>query len=55
MENFWLSDGRQPSPVNHGSSSPETLLEDAARVCKDYMARNPGEVRFTMVALAASE
>lgn len=48
-------DGRQLSPINHGSSSPEALLEDAARVCKDYMARNPGEVRFTMVALAASE
>ncbi|EFN89422.1 ubiquitin carboxyl-terminal hydrolase isozyme L3 [Harpegnathos saltator] len=48
-------DGRKPSPINHGSTSPETLLEDAARVCKDYMARDPEEVRFTVVALAANE
>lgn len=48
-------DGRKPSPINHGSTQPETLLEDAARICKDYMARDPEEVRFTVVALAANE
>ncbi|XP_014476264.1 PREDICTED: ubiquitin carboxyl-terminal hydrolase isozyme L3 [Dinoponera quadriceps] len=48
-------DGRKPIPINHGSTSLETLLEDAARVCKDYMARDPEEVRFTVVALAATE
>lgn len=48
-------DGRKPSPISHGSTSPETLLEDAARICKDYMARDPEEVRFTVVALAATE
>ncbi|XP_032691201.1 ubiquitin carboxyl-terminal hydrolase isozyme L3 [Odontomachus brunneus] len=48
-------DGRKPSSINHGSTSSETLLEDAARICKDYMARDPEEVRFTVVALAANE
>ncbi|XP_012253338.1 ubiquitin carboxyl-terminal hydrolase isozyme L3 [Athalia rosae] len=48
-------DGRQSIPINHGPSSPETFLEDAARACREYMARDPEEVRFTIVALAANE
>ncbi|XP_015602540.1 ubiquitin carboxyl-terminal hydrolase isozyme L3 isoform X2 [Cephus cinctus] len=48
-------DGRKPFPVNHGPSTPETFLEDAARVCRDYMSRDPDEMRFTMVALAATD
>lgn len=48
-------DGRKPAPINHGSTTPETLLDDAARVCKEYMERDPNEVRFTVVALAANE
>ncbi|KAK2589258.1 hypothetical protein KPH14_007818 [Odynerus spinipes] len=48
-------DGRKPAPVDHGSTTGETLLEDAARVCKEYMARDPSEMRFTVVALAASD
>ncbi|KAH9124254.1 hypothetical protein LEN26_008434 [Aphanomyces euteiches] len=45
-------DGRKQFPINHGPSSPETLLEDACRVIKEFMARDEGEVRFTIVALA---
>ncbi|OXU24718.1 hypothetical protein TSAR_008378 [Trichomalopsis sarcophagae] len=48
-------DGRKPYPINHGSSNSETFLEDAARICREYMNREPGEVRFTMMALAAAE
>lgn len=48
-------DGRKPAPINHGSTSAETLLEDAARVCKEYMSRDPEEMRFTVVALAATD
>ncbi|KOC67448.1 Ubiquitin carboxyl-terminal hydrolase [Habropoda laboriosa] len=47
-------DGRKSAPINHGSTSPETLLEDAARVCKEYMARDPEEMCFTVLALANS-
>ncbi|KAL6261569.1 hypothetical protein P5V15_006655 [Pogonomyrmex californicus] len=47
-------DGRKSAPINHGSTMPETLLDDAARVCKEYMERDPNEVRFTVVALAAT-
>ncbi|XP_018369922.1 PREDICTED: ubiquitin carboxyl-terminal hydrolase isozyme L3-like [Trachymyrmex cornetzi] len=48
-------DGRKCAPINHGSTTPETLLDDAARVCKEYMEHDPNEVRFTVVALAANE
>ncbi|TGZ49561.1 ubiquitin carboxyl-terminal hydrolase isozyme L3-like [Temnothorax longispinosus] len=34
-------DGRKPAPINHGSTTPEALLDDAARVCKEYMERDP--------------
>eukprot|EP00608_Synchroma_pusillum_P009638 CAMPEP_0198419202 /NCGR_PEP_ID=MMETSP1452-20131203/46_1 /TAXON_ID=1181717 /ORGANISM="Synchroma pusillum, Strain CCMP3072" /LENGTH=254 /DNA_ID=CAMNT_0044139325 /DNA_START=48 /DNA_END=812 /DNA_ORIENTATION=- len=47
-------DGRKASPICHGPSSPETLLEDACRVVQTFMARDPSEMRFTIVALAAA-
>ncbi|XP_058790609.1 ubiquitin carboxyl-terminal hydrolase isozyme L3 isoform X1 [Phymastichus coffea] len=50
-----ISDGRKPYPINHGPSNTETFLEDAARVCKEYMSRDPEEVGFTIMALAALE
>ncbi|XP_072945112.1 ubiquitin carboxyl-terminal hydrolase [Epargyreus clarus] len=48
-------DGRKAFPINHGPTTPDTLLEDAAKVCKEFMARDPNEVRFTVVALVESE
>ncbi|XP_028035042.1 ubiquitin carboxyl-terminal hydrolase [Bombyx mandarina] len=48
-------DGRKAFPVNHGPTSQETLLEDAAKICKEFMARDPNEVRFTVIALVASD
>ena len=48
-------DGRKKGPVNHGPSSPETLLRDACNVIKQFIERDPGEYRFTIVALAPTE
>lgn len=48
-------DGRKDTPVNHGASSEDTFLEDAVAVIRAFMARDPEEVRFTMVALAPPE
>ncbi|KAF0297357.1 Ubiquitin carboxyl-terminal hydrolase isozyme L3 [Amphibalanus amphitrite] len=48
-------DGRRPAPVNHGPSSPETFLSDAANVVKAFMQRDPTEVNFSMLALASSQ
>jgi ubiquitin carboxyl-terminal hydrolase L3 len=45
-------DGRKAQPIRHGDSSPETLLPDACRVIKEFMARDEGEMRFTILALA---
>ncbi|XP_045458736.1 ubiquitin carboxyl-terminal hydrolase-like [Melitaea cinxia] len=48
-------DGNKAFPINHGKTTPDSFLEDAVKVCKEFMARDPEEVRFTVVALAASE
>jgi len=48
-------DGRKPYPINHGTSCADTFLVDAARVCREYMKRDPENVQFSIIALAASE
>lgn len=47
-------DGRKTFPINHGATTEETLLEDAAKVCQEFMARDPSELRFTVMALTAT-
>lgn len=44
-------DGRKRFPINHGATTADTLLEDASRAIQGFMNRQPGELRFTMVAL----
>ncbi|CAH0724734.1 unnamed protein product, partial [Brenthis ino] len=48
-------DGRKAFPINHGPTTPDSLLEDAAKICKEFMGRDPDEVRFTVVALATAD
>jgi len=45
-------DGRKCGPVRHGDTTADTLMEDAAKVVKQFMTRDPEEVNFTVVALA---
>ncbi|XP_066562667.1 ubiquitin carboxyl-terminal hydrolase isozyme L3 isoform X2 [Amia ocellicauda] len=45
-------DGRKPFPIVHGKTAEDTFLEDATEVCKKFMARDPEELRFTVVALS---
>ncbi|KAL6484745.1 hypothetical protein MHYP_G00067900 [Metynnis hypsauchen] len=45
-------DGRKPFPIAHGKTTEDSFLEDAAEVCKKFMARDPQELRFTVVALS---
>lgn len=47
-------DGRKDGPINHGATSDATLLEDSVKVVREFMARDPGELRFTIVAIAAN-
>jgi ubiquitin carboxyl-terminal hydrolase L3 len=44
-------DGRNDGPINHGACESDQLLEKATGVVKAYMDRDPGELRFTVVAL----
>lgn len=53
--NLYELDGRKKFAVNHGATSSETLLADAAKCCKAFIARDPDESRFAVVALTASE
>ena len=50
--NLYELDGRKKSAINHGPSSSETLLNDACNVIKQFMQRDPEEMRFTILALA---
>ncbi|KAL7881778.1 hypothetical protein AOLI_G00086260 [Acnodon oligacanthus] len=44
-------DGRKPFPIAHGKTTEDSFLEDAAEVCKKFMARDPQELRFTVVCV----
>jgi len=48
-------DGRKEFAINHGDTSPETLLKDSAAVCKQCIERDPEENRYAVVALTAAE
>ncbi|KAI5701530.1 hypothetical protein M8J76_000551 [Diaphorina citri] len=48
-------DGRKGFPINHGATSPETLLADATQVAKKYMQRDPDSVYFTLVAFTSAQ
>ncbi|XP_039511911.1 ubiquitin carboxyl-terminal hydrolase isozyme L3 isoform X2 [Pimephales promelas] len=50
--NLYELDGRKPFPIVHGKTTDDTFLEDSAEVCKKFMARDPQELRFTVVALS---
>lgn len=45
-------DGTKNFPISHGPTNDETFLSNAARVCKEFIARDPSDVSFTIIALA---
>jgi len=53
--NLYELDGRKKFAVNHGSTSADTLLADAAKACREFMDRDPEESRFAVVALTAAD
>lgn len=44
-------DGRKEGPVPHGLTSSDTLLQDACAVVKQFMHRDPGELRQARVCV----
>ncbi|XP_072240962.1 ubiquitin carboxyl-terminal hydrolase isozyme L1 [Leuresthes tenuis] len=47
-------DGKLNGPVNHGATKDDSFVMDAAKVCRGFMEREQGEVRFSAVALCQS-
>ncbi|CAD5114476.1 DgyrCDS3600 [Dimorphilus gyrociliatus] len=45
-------DGRKNGPTAHGPTTPDNLLEDTVAVVKKFMARDPDQMHFNLVALA---
>ncbi|KAK9075620.1 hypothetical protein SSX86_003946 [Deinandra increscens subsp. villosa] len=45
-------DGRKTAPVSHGPSSRTTLLQDAAKVIKGMIAKNPNSMNFNVIAIS---
>lgn len=48
-------DGIKAFPINHGATTADSLLEDSIKICKEFMARDPNEVKFTVIALTAQD
>ncbi|KAK3099177.1 hypothetical protein FSP39_000583 [Pinctada imbricata] len=53
--NLYELDGRKDAPTHHGTTTADTLLEDAIVVAKKFMARDPEQLNFTLMALAAAQ
>ncbi|KAI8378922.1 hypothetical protein BD560DRAFT_366167 [Blakeslea trispora] len=52
-EHLYELDGRKPFPINHGKCS--NLVESAAEVMQQYMARDLEETQFSAIALCKTE
>jgi ubiquitin carboxyl-terminal hydrolase L3 len=48
-------DGTKLGPKAHGATKAETFVQDAAQACKKFIEANPGEHRFSVLALAAAD
>ncbi|CAN1825409.1 Ubiquitin carboxyl-terminal hydrolase 3 [Linum perenne] len=48
-------DGRKAGPVLHGPSSPESLLQDAAKVIKGMIQKNPESLNFNVMAISKKD
>jgi len=45
-------DGRRAAPVNHGPCKGNEVLAKSCQVIQRFMDRDPGELRFTIMAMA---
>ncbi|KAG6780677.1 hypothetical protein POTOM_013545 [Populus tomentosa] len=45
-------DGRKSGPISHGASSPGSLLQDAAKVIRGMIEKNPGSLNFNVIAIS---
>ncbi|KAJ4955453.1 hypothetical protein NE237_012236 [Protea cynaroides] len=45
-------DGRKSQPTSHGPASPSSLLQDAAKVIRGMIQKNPDSINFNVIALS---
>ncbi|KAM0878399.1 hypothetical protein ACQ4PT_034893 [Festuca glaucescens] len=45
-------DGMNGGPIKHGSTSPESLLQDAVHIIKDIMHKIPNSMNFNVMVLS---
>lgn len=48
-------DGRRSFPIDHGPTSEEQFLEDAVKVLRAFMAREPDNLNFNVMALVKEQ
>lgn len=48
-------DGRKSFPIQHGETSAESFVQDAAAVCKAFIARDPTDLRFNVLAIVPTQ
>lgn len=48
-------DGRKSFPIEHGPTTSKTFLEDAAKVCREFIEREPNNIGFNLVALVPAD
>ncbi|CAH2075477.1 unnamed protein product, partial [Iphiclides podalirius] len=48
-------DGRKSLPISHGQTNEERFLEDAAKVVRGFIAREPDSVGFSVMALVQEQ
>lgn len=45
-------DGRKSAPISHGTSSPSSLLQDAAEAIQGMIQKNPNSMNFNVIAIS---
>ncbi|XP_072940798.1 ubiquitin carboxyl-terminal hydrolase-like [Epargyreus clarus] len=53
--NLFELDGRKSIPINHGPTTQDDFLRDAAKVCRDFMQREPENIGFNVIALVSTD
>ncbi|XP_059645708.1 ubiquitin carboxyl-terminal hydrolase 3 [Cornus florida] len=48
-------DGRRSGPLSHGATSPSSFLQDAAKVIKGMIQKNPDSINFNVIAISKKD
>jgi len=53
--NIYELDGRLTRPYNRGRTSKQSFVYDAANVCQQYIAKDPNNLNFSVLALVKNQ